>query len=237
MKFSSTGYPLGQLGCLFAAKLGKKPRENRWFPIVQLGGLSEGKRLGELLNARLDAAGETHEAAAIIFPDINGPKEIVTLVNTLCADPSGRWYRTDVGIGPDPTGVLTFIGLRWILSGDKAVNYVLGFTPVDSVPQTRHSPFTAPFLRIKENKRTPSDLEDGRIQVHLADLDSMFPSQEIHDRVLDLTRTVRANFVEPHLTAAARARITFSVFNEFAAELCTPRMVVREKAPTQILKT
>src|ERR1700683_4467110 len=80
----------GQLGCLFAAKLAKKPRENRWFPIVQLGALSEGNGLGELLNARLDAAGETNEAAVIIFPDVNGQEDIVSLVNALCADPSGR---------------------------------------------------------------------------------------------------------------------------------------------------
>src|SRR5260370_41097759 len=30
----------GQLGCLFASKLSRKPRENRWVPIVQLNALS-----------------------------------------------------------------------------------------------------------------------------------------------------------------------------------------------------
>jgi hypothetical protein len=30
----------GQLGCIFAVKLARKPRENRWLPVVQLDALS-----------------------------------------------------------------------------------------------------------------------------------------------------------------------------------------------------
>jgi hypothetical protein len=80
------------------------------------------------------------------------------------------------------------IGLRWVLKDDTAVNYVLGFASIPSMPLTRQSPFTALFLRIKDEKRTPSDLEDGRVQVHLADLDSTFGSQAAHDKVLELTK-------------------------------------------------
>src|SRR5271170_5257273 len=105
----------GQLGCLFAAKLAKKPRENRWLPIVQLQALSEGPRLGQLLNTHLDAASGNHEAAVIIFPDVATESDVVGLVNSLCADPSDRWYRTNDGIDPDPTGALALIGLRWVL--------------------------------------------------------------------------------------------------------------------------
>jgi hypothetical protein len=220
----------GQLGCLFAAVLAKRPRENRWLPIVQLEALAEGERLGGLLNTYLDAAGEGHEAAVVIFPDVNGEQEVVALVNALCSDPSGRWYRTDDGIDPDPAGVLSLIGLRWILKSNASVNYVLGFSSLKTMPFTRQSPFTALFLRINEIKRTPPDREDGRVQVHLADLDSKFYPQATHDKVWELTKKKRANHVEPGLTAAARARVTFSVSPEAAQQLCPSKKVLREKA-------
>jgi hypothetical protein len=218
----------GQLGCLFAAKLAKRPRENRWLPIVQLNALSEGERLGGLLNTYLDAA-DGHEAAVVILPDINGEHEVVAVVNALCSDPSGRWYRTDDGIDPDPAGTLSLIGLRWVLKSNASVNYVLGFSSLDTMPFTRQSPFTALFLRISDKKRTPADTEDGRVQVHLADLDSKFHPQEVHDQVWDLTKKVRANHVEPHLTAAARARVTFSVSPKAAQQLCLAKKVSRIK--------
>lgn len=220
----------GQLGCLFAARLAKRPRENRWLPIVQLEALSEGERLEGLLNTHLDAAGDGHEAAVVILPDVNGEQEVVSLVNTLCSDPSGRWYRTDDGIDPDPSGTLSLIGLRWVLRSNNSVNYVLGFSSLPTMPLTRQSPFTALFFRIKEKKRTPADQEDGRVQVHLADLDSMFHPQERHDQVWELTKKVRANHVEPNMTAAARARVTFSVSPKAAKLLSPPRKVKREKA-------
>jgi len=130
----------GQLGCLFAMQLAKKPRENRWLPIVQLGAVAEGSGLGALLNRQLDAAGGSHEAAAIIFPDVVTNEDIVKLVNALCSDPSGRWYRTDDGIVKDTSGGLIFVGLRWVLPSQASVNYVLGFSSVEAMPRTRQSP-------------------------------------------------------------------------------------------------
>jgi hypothetical protein len=218
-----------QLGCLFAAKLAKKPRENRWIPIVQLRALWEGKNLGGLLNAHLDGASATHEAAAIIFPDVNGDEEIVALVNALCSDPSGRWYWTQTGIEPDERRALGLIGLRWILASGGAVNYVLGFASIPTMPFTRQSPFTALFLRIGEQKRTPVHREDNRVQVHLADLDSTFTPQPVHDKIWELTKALRANSVEPQKTAAARARVTFAISTQAMGKLCGPRNVTIEK--------
>jgi hypothetical protein len=219
----------GQLGCLFAVKLSKKPRANRWFPIVKLHALSEENQLGPTLNSYLDAASKSNEAAAIIFPDIVTPQDIITLVNCLCADPSGRWYRTEDGITKDPSGSLTFIGLRWVLQSGTSVNYVLGFSDIDTMPQTRRSPFTALFLRITDEKRTPAHREDGRVQVHLADLDSTFHPQAVHDYVSEATKQTRSNQVESHLTLAARARVTFSIATTMAHTLCQPRSVILEK--------
>jgi len=215
----------GQLGCLFAAKLARRPRENRWIPIVQLDALSSGEQLGGLLSAHLDAASENHEAAVVILPGVTTEEDVVKLVNALCSDPSGRWYRTDDGIDPDTTGRLYLVGLRWVLKGNKSVNYVLGFAPLITMPFTRQSPFTALFLRIRDEKRTPEHVEDGRVQVHLADLDSTFHPQETHDQVWELTKRSRANHVEPNMTMAARARVTFSVSGDSAEALCGARKV------------
>lgn len=218
----------GQVGCLFAAMLAKKPRENRWLPIVQVGALAVGDGLGDLLSSRLDAAAENHQAAVAIFPDIITAEQIVDLVCLLCADKSGRWYITNSGIDQGD-GSLKLISLRWILPGDKAVNYTLGFASIPTMPITRHSPFTAIFFRIREDKMTPIKHEDGRVQVHLADLDSTLNPQEKHDRVWEATKKHRALHVEPHLTIAARARITFAVSNDLAERLPNPRQVVIEE--------
>lgn len=219
----------GQLGCLFAAKLAKKPRENRWLPIVVPHALDQPRELGDFLNAQLDTASENHEAAVVIFPDTNGPDKIVALVNALCNDPSERWYRTDDGIDPDPSGNLGLIGLRWILGDGRCVNYVLGFASLDSMPVTRHSPFTALFFRIGSEKRTPSHRENGLVQVHLADLDSTFHPQSLHDSVWEATKRHRAKHVEPQLAPAARARVTFAVPRSLTGALCPAKQVTLEK--------
>jgi hypothetical protein len=216
----------GQLGCLFAVQLAKEPRKNRWLPIVQLRALEEGQNLSRLLNTQLDAASKRNEAAAIIFPDIRTPQEIVALVNLLCDDPNQRWYWTKDGIEQSDSASL--IGLRWILPKGKSVNYVLGFAPISTMPQTRQSPFTALFLRIKDDKRTPSHRENGLVQVHLADLDSTFHPQALHDEVWELTRKTRGLHVEDHMSLAARARVTFSVSSEAANALRNPKTVIIE---------
>jgi hypothetical protein len=198
-------------------------------PIVQLNALSLGDKLGELVNASLDAASENNEAAVVIFPDVVTAEQVVALINALCSCPSGRWYRTDDGVDPDPSGNLHLVGLRWVLKESTSVNYVLGFATLNTMPFTRHSPFTALFVRIKEQKRTPSHKEDGRVQVHLADLDSTFPSQKAHDRVTEETKKHRAKMVEATRAPAARARVTFSLSAADANNLCAPKRVALEK--------
>jgi hypothetical protein len=218
----------GQLGCLFAVKLARKPRENRWLPIVQLDALSQ-PNLGEVLNAELDAATENHEAAVIIFPGVDSQEQIADLINALCSSPSGRWYWTTAGIEPHPDNAIQLVGLRWVLASGKSVNFVLGFSSLSTMPLTRQSPFTALFLRIGDEKRTPNHREDGKTQVHLADLDSTFYPQELHDLVVEKTKEYRAKRVEPHLLPVARARVTIAITAAAAASLCVPRNVVVEK--------
>ena len=212
----------GQTSCLFAARLARKPRQARWLPIVQLDGLTT-PDLAEFLNTQLDAAARTHEAVALIFPDVSSAEDVVALCNRLCEDPSGRWYRApaDDATGDD----MALIALRWVLPAGQSVNHVLGFAPLATTPSTRRAPFTALVLRVVDEKRTPSRQEDGRVQVHLADLDSGIRPQELHDRVWEATKRKKALHVEPHLAAAARARVTFSVPAELRARLADARTV------------
>lgn len=150
-------------------------------------------------------------------------------MNLLCRDASGRWYWTADGIKPDPTHSLSLIGLRWLLKSNISVNYVLGFASIATMPRTRQSPFVALFLPIREEKLTPCHREDGRIQVHLADLDSMLQPQGKHDTVRDATMKARDNLVEPHMDAAAKARVTFAVSPLSAESLTSPKKVEIEK--------
>lgn len=219
----------GQLGCLFAVKLSRNPRLNRWHSIVISDAVGEGAQLGGLLNSLLDDASASEEAAAVMFPDIQDEDQIVSIVNNLCADPSGRWYWTRDGIKPDPGDEHELIGIRWILKNGSHVNFVLGFADVPSMPLTRRSPFPALFLRITEDKRTEITREDGRIQVHLADLDSTFPTQKIHEAVSDQTKVVRANMVEVHMNNMAKAKVTFSITKKSAERLCPPKTVTLDK--------
>lgn len=213
----------GQTGCLFAARLARKPRHARWLPIVQLDALAT-PDLPQLLNAQLDAAARSHEAVLLIFPDIDTADGVVALCNRLCEDPAGRWYRADIGASDAGTGI-AMIALRWVLPSAASVNHVLGFAPLPTSPATRRSPFTALVVRLVDQKRTPERKEDGRIQVHLADLDSGIRPQELHDRVWAATQKKKASYVEPHLADTARARVTFSVPIDVAQNLCAAREV------------
>ena len=219
----------GQLGCLFAVKLAQKPRENLWMPVVILSALEQGKSLGKLINDSLDSAAESHEAAVVIFPDIITASQIVDLINILCDCDSGRWYRTDDGIDPDPTKASSLVGLRWVLPSGESVNYALGFASIDTMSFTRHSPFTAIFLRIRDEKRTPKHKEDGKVQVHLADLDSTYTPQSVHDMVWKKTEEYRARLVEKEKSYRAKAKVTFALPLDEAKRLCKPKTVKLEK--------
>lgn len=223
----------GQVGCLFAVKLARKPRENRWVPIVNLGALSHGDRLDEVLNQQLDAVAEHHEAAVLIFPDIKTDTEIAQLVSKLCSGQSGRWYRTEYA--PSENDGIKLIELRWILPSNQSVNLVLGFASLPSMPVTRRSPFTALFLRIKDDKRQAHEWEDERMIVHLADLDSTFRPQKWHESVWNTTKAMKLNYVQPELRFAARAKITFAIASAAAAgELPAPRQTTIRKAEAAV---
>jgi hypothetical protein len=143
-------------------------------------------------------------------------------VNHLCASKSGRWYRTDVVKSENESvGLIT---LRWVLPSGNSVNYVLGFAPLDSMPVTRRSPFTAMFLRVKDEKRTAQELEDGRVIVHLADLDSTYRPQQWHDIVWEKTKEMKANFLQPDSKFTARAKISFSLPAGDCAKLCEAKI-------------
>lgn len=211
----------GQVGCLFAVKLARNPRLNRWVPIVQLGALSHGDSLDEVLNEQLDAVAEHHEAAVLIFPDVVRDADIARLVALLCEGKSGRWYRTEHAKSDNEA--VKLVELRWILPSGNSVNLVLGFSSLPTMPVTRRSPFTAMFFRLKDRKRQKEEREDGRMIVHLADLDSTFRPQKWHDIVWERTKAMKKLYVQPELGFAARAKITFTIAADAAKNLPKPR--------------
>ncbi|MCH8344300.1 MAG: hypothetical protein IH983_09945 [Planctomycetes bacterium] len=221
----------GQTACLFAAKLAGKPRPARWVPFVELDALST-PDLGDVLNTRLDAASNCHEAVMFIFPDIGTPEGVVDLVNRLCSNQ--RWYCTNDRLEPAPEDTC-LVGLRWILPSDKSVNHVLGFAPFSTMPLTRRGPFVGLVLRIGDRLRArpPRKLENGRVQVHLADMDSLTPRQERHDQMWEQTEANKDLYVEPELALAAKAHVTFSLPLELNCHLVEPKsvIIVEEQAP------
>lgn len=205
-----------QLACLFAKKIAHKPKEAGYQSLV-LPHAVDDPNLGEYLSNLLDATADHQEAVQLVFPDIREPHELVQLVNVLCRD--DRWYWTE----PESKNSSTrLIGLRWTLPGGKAVNHVLGFSPVDSMPLTRQAPFTALVLRIRAEKRArPVKKENGLIQVHLADMDSGLDPDR-HEKFWESTEKQRALLVEQEKHDTAKAKVTFCVSIEEAGGLVDP---------------
>lgn len=224
-----------QVGCLFAAKLAKSAASTsehekervKWDTIVVADALAL-PDLGGHLNSRLDIAAQTSEVIQIILPSITTYGQVVQLVNAVCKNP--RWYWNDVEWTLDDEWERSepscrLVGLRWILPCDKHVNQVLGFMAIDSAPITRRSPFSAIILRVSAKKREPEikwKIEDDRLVVHLADMDSHTGSQEAHDRMSIKTSKWKKGLLEDATLPSTKAKVTFQIPLKEAAALCPP---------------
>jgi len=217
-----------QIGCHFAEILANKAAstssaeknssglESHVFPRAL-----ENPDLISDINGTLTRASRSFEGVILIFPGIETQQDLIRLINHVCGDKSWYWTQITWNQENEKSGL---VGLRWILPDGKSVNLVLGFAPLSSMPLTRRAPFTALILRVQKEKRSPKPwvLEDDRMQVHLADLDSQIESARIHEQIWELTKKYRKNIVEAELTSAARARITFSFPLELMEHLCQP---------------
>lgn len=211
-------------GCYFAARFSKHPASSgiETFSIPHALSRTD---LAKFLNEILDLAASQREAALIMFPDVFGPHDIVTLINALCAD--SRWYWADQREDGQPD-TSTLVGLRWKLPGGDSVNHVLGFAEIDSMPLTRRAPITALVMRIRDDKRTGKKKENGLIQVHLADMDPGVPEEAKFKRLWAKTEDLKRRLVAQQDAHAARARVTFAIEKEVARLLARPTIVTTE---------
>ena len=91
------------------------------------------------------------------------------------------------------------------------VAWVLGFAPIDTMPITRQSPYTAMILRSKveyDHFAIPRADEPPNVGLHLAD---MCLTSEIGQGVWKNTEKMRANLVRDYEYYGAKARVTFSL--------------------------
>jgi hypothetical protein len=208
----------GQLACIFAVNLARVA-DPPWDSVIEHPPFDD---LGERLAVHLDGITKSNgEAAQVVFPSVHTAADAVSLVNALCK--SKRWYWDEVPFD-DGNQTSLLIGLKWILPSNISVNYVLGFSTLETMPVTRHSPLTTLVLRTSDHKRSEGKSDLGRVQVHLADMDSGLYPQSRHDSVWEATKKAKRLFVEENgpLWAAARARVTFAVPLSLRDHLCPP---------------
>jgi hypothetical protein len=210
------------VGCHFARTLARNTEGAKWG-----GALIRGNDIdvesASVLNAYLSDACDRLEAIHVLFPDINGAKEIVPLIHALCATPN--WKCVEIASDCPHANQHLLVGLRWFLPDDVHVNYVLGFGKFEPMPRTRHAPFTALALRPgppgiipgtiyktlvppKDDVRRP---DMGRIPVHLADM--KYPLAKDEEQIRSVWRNTSELKAEQlrgdDMAKAAKAKITF----------------------------
>lgn len=204
----------GQLACQYAVKLAAHPRDSGWISSVEFGALTDDGLNDRLSSFLLEKARES-EAVQIIFPDIDSPQDVVRLINSLCHDPSWRCEEIPWD-GGNPEKLL--LGLRWLLPGREYISWALGFAPFDSMPFTRRAPFTAIVMRVGGPGKCEAIMgfdtrpeTDGCKAVHLADVPTQLPDDEMILKYLSLTQLQREGLLRGELCTAARAKVTFSI--------------------------
>lgn len=215
------------VGCYFAKHLSRKSAAAKWHTaVMRVAGSTT--NFSAQLDANLLAACQLEmEAVQLIFPEVFSAEQLVNLVNLLCA--KRNWYWTCV---PWKYGEAEskLIGLRWALPvNSRVVNYVVGFSPLETMPLTRRAPFTTLILRTSDQIcKPPPDtdssvrkLEADRVAVHLADMNSRIRKPESNTRIWLATKELKRERVGDD-TSSARARVTFAIRFDPARELIDP---------------
>lgn len=212
----------GQLACQYAVKLASQPRDSGLISNVVFGALAHDD-INDPLSSFLLASARESEAVQIIFPDIDSPQDVVRLINCLCHDPSWRCEEIPWEGGKAETLLL---GLRWLLPGREYMSWALGFAPFDSMPFTRRAPFTAIVMRVRGPGKCEAVMgfdtrpeTDGWKAVHLADVPTQLPDDDVILKYLRLTQHRRDDLLGGELCAAARAKVAFSLPLDFREQV------------------
>ena len=204
------------IACNFARRLAKDPVKFKWKSYVVPTDVEISEQLANHIQLVLaDSVEEKYEAIQLLFPKVKTDSDIVDLIRSLCSHKS--WYCGQVSWDDGDEKAL-LVGLRWILPDDKNVNWVLGFAEIDTMPATRHGPFTALVLRTGNPGRCPKihnpdagrKIENSRTVVHLADMEPGLSDEQVRN-VWERTEENRLIEVKQEWLPAARATVTFSL--------------------------
>lgn len=197
----------GQTACRFASVLSRRPDDAGWGSIVVSDNVPESE-LASIVTDLLIEQMERVEIVQLVFPHIKTELDLVGLLNALCRKEAG-WYWEEIQGGDE---IWALVGLRWILPGSDHVAWTVGFGPFGFLPVTRRSPLTSIVVRVTTTKRSENTLDtNGRMPVHLADMDDLLPSQSARDKLTRATSEAKSIYLNGSSTEAARARVTFKV--------------------------
>jgi hypothetical protein len=200
----------GQIACIFAQRLARKPIDAKWQSIVVRGDIDP-----ELLSNVLEEAAEQLSAVQLIFPGSGSAQQAIDIVRRLCSHPS--WTCSEIDWMPDEKGRSVQIGLRWHSARGAYTSWVLGIAPFDSMPFTRRfvgAPFIALVFRPSEPTEfapTPTD-ESGKPASHLAHMDDLLgDDQKKRDSMTQATKRAKSALLGHELRSIARAKVSVSL--------------------------
>lgn len=215
-----TWYTQGQVACVFAQSLARKPVEARWYTAVV-----EGEWNADLVTGMLDAAaGIGAEAVQVLFPCDGTVEDAIAITRRLAGHP--RWECTDNGWLDGESGDSLQVGLRWISEDGSYESWVLGIAPFETMPFTRRlagAPFVALVLRPTPPEPSRADVPQGPTGLpasHLAHMDDgLGPDGERRAKWTEGTRKAKRALVSPDPMSRARAKVTFAFPAWVRAEL------------------
>lgn len=195
-----TWFQFEQSSCVFAHQLSLNTELHDWYQLCVPAPLGE----SELHQKLAEAVSGRHKATQVTFPYADSVESVSNLVQQIAR--ADDWHANRI----DEHNGIAHIGLRWSGVGEGLVSWVLGFSPLETMPLTRRAPFTALIFRsrgeYKRERKTNSP--DPEIEVHLADICGV--SAETSD-VWTTTESQRKALVEPSLAGGARAQVSFSL--------------------------
>lgn len=193
----------GQTGCLFATMLAGDPASAGWQSVVIPDMVSD-ETLHALVSGMLSAG---PEAATIVFPSVETPEALASLLDQLARLPD--WHGVVLDGEEELVGLLR-IGLRWSLPTPGHVSWVLGFGPFDFLPFTRRAPFTALIFRCAAAHTLSRRRIEGHDEVHLADLPAPVDGER-YSRMWSRTESRKRSLLAGEFEPGAKARVTFTL--------------------------
>ncbi len=199
----------GQNGCVFAQSIAYKREEIGWESDVIYNLNPETLNY---IDNRISVAISSldNEVLSLLFPNIITPEQLVVLIVWLSNVPCMN-IEFDI-----PIDDYTIIGLRIPLGNDGEVqSWLVGFAPMDYLPNTRQSPITEIAIRTKlKHDKLFHRLNQNKNEAHLADVQLDY-SEDVMEKLWQATKA-RTSFllggeVERRNIKSASAKVTIAV--------------------------